>query len=143
MARIASRWGVILGLSVAVHTPSHGQRSKLLDAIHLLNFTVALLASDAAGNVPLVVKISEFRKVMHFDPLDGLTFVIFGREILNVWTVGFHKLVTVHANVHCWNGGVARALYGHMTVHTRDIVLAGVFFVTKWDGLNGCIPLVL
>jgi hypothetical protein len=61
MTRVASYWGIVLGLPMAIYAPTHGEGCKLLDAIHLLNFAVTDLALNSLGDMSLVIKIGKFR----------------------------------------------------------------------------------
>jgi hypothetical protein len=143
MARIAVGGGVILGFSVAIHAPTHGQRCKLFYAFHFLNFAVTNCASDTFINMPLVIEKGELRQIMHFDPGNRFTFAVRLHKGLNVGTVSLYDKVTIHTNIHRRHSGMTRTLNRGMAIHTWDLIFAGMSFVAKWKGLNRGIPLVL
>ena len=128
---------------MTVHTPTHSQGCILFNSIHLLDLAVAHLTSNPFGNMPLVIEVSELGQIMNFNPLNGLAFVIIFGQIFDVRAIGLHHFVTVHANIHRRNTGMARPLRRGVAIHTGNLVLACVFFMTKRNRLNGRIPLIL
>lgn len=142
MTSIASRWRAILRLPMAVHTPTHRQRSILFHAFHFLNFAMANLAGESARDVPTVVEINEFGQVVDFDPRKwNSPFIVIG-EFLYVGTVFLNDRVTVQTDIHRRNGRMARSLRGDVAIHTWNVVLARVFFVTERNRLNRSIALI-
>src|SRR5687768_7526475 len=55
---------------MAIEAPAHGERCRLMDAVHRLHIPVAAFACDAFGDVALVREINEVRKLVNSDPLD-------------------------------------------------------------------------
>lgn len=94
-----------LALFVASDTPAHLQRCNLLHNVHLLDFTVTLLALNASTAVSLILhvnlvrKVDVIRKVMHFDPLNWIIVIIMLSNFLNIGLISSHQTVTAHARV--------------------------------------------
>jgi hypothetical protein len=71
-----------VSLLVTANAPAHLQWSALLKHFHLFNFTVTLLALQPGSallfslNVTLVWKPHKIRKIMNFNPLDRLIFLV-------------------------------------------------------------------
>ena len=93
-----------LALFVASDTPAHLQRCNLLHNVHLLDFTMTLLALNASTAVSLILhvnlvrKVDVIRKVMHFDPLNWIIVIIMLSNFLNIGIISSHQTVT-HARV--------------------------------------------
>src|SRR4051812_32085336 len=85
--------------AMTLHAPTHSQRSKLLDAVHLGNVAVAGLACDPFGHMPLVREINVIRKFVNPDPLDGFAVIISLGDLLDVGAIRFDHPMTVHTDI--------------------------------------------
>ena len=94
-----------LALFVASDTPAHLQRCNLLHNVHLLDFTVTLLALNASTAVRLILHMNLVRKVdviwqvVHLDPLDWIVVIIMLSHLLNIGLISSHQTVTAHTRV--------------------------------------------
>lgn len=94
-----------LAFFVASDTPAHLQRCNLLHNVHLLNFTVTLLALNTSTAVSLILhmnlvrKMDVIRQVVHFDPLDRIVIIIVLGYFLNIGLISGHQTVTAHTRV--------------------------------------------
>src|SRR5580765_6857082 len=113
-------------LPVAAHAPAHLERAVLVDAVHVLDRTVALLAGEARAHVTLVVELHVVGQVMHFHPRHLLAAIGVARELHDLRLVRGHELVAAHARAHGGDvrpHGVRRAVVAVLAVH---LVRAGV-----------------
>jgi hypothetical protein len=132
-----------LALGMATDTPTHLQRCDLLDAIHLLNGTVALLASEAGVHVHFVWEVHEVWQVVDFHPLHGFVAIVFFGEPFDVWLIEANDFVTTHASVHGRNSRGMRTTRSGMAILAGNFHLAGVQFVAEWNRLFWSIAWVI
>jgi len=60
-----------IGVPVTIEAPSHRERLRLIDLLHLVDPPVAGDATDAAPHVRAVIEVNEVGKVVHANPLQG------------------------------------------------------------------------
>src|SRR3989337_2110282 len=103
----------------------------LTNDIHLLNRTVTGLALDISNRYVLrVIKVSEVRKVVNADPLNGFILVVCAYDLAYfVFTcegTGLDLVVTVHADIDRRNSSVLAFCDTCVTVLAINFVLTRV-----------------
>src|SRR5688500_8491224 len=75
---------------MTIQAPSHAERRMLANASHLFHVSMAGLAGDAFGDVAIVRKTHEVRKLMHSHPLDGFPGAMCFMDLLDLLAAGLH-----------------------------------------------------
>ena len=123
-------FGCHIGFAVAVNTPAHGQARTLLNNLHLLHLTVALLALQAPYIGMLgVVKIGQIRQVVYPYPFNRfitgsslIKFFDFRRTRLN-------GIMAVPANVYRRDPRLFAFLDARMAITAVNLVFTGMKLV--------------
>src|SRR5215470_13137603 len=123
--------GIVEVLAVAAHAPAHLERRILVDDLHLLDRTVALLTGEARLHVTFVVELHVVGQAIDLDPGDLLAALEVTRELLDLGPVRHRDLVAAHARAHRRQVGHRRLLRAVMTIETVHLELAGVERMTE------------
>jgi hypothetical protein len=120
---------------VALETPLHLERGVLQHQRHLIDPPVARGASDALGDVHLMVEIHEIGQVVHPGPLEGRVVTETGPHRLQDRRLIPHLRMAVHAGFRGRNVGKRRFLDGGVAVPAIDAHAANVMSVAELDWL--------
>ncbi len=83
---------------VTPHTPAHGERRRLPQAVHGLDQSMAFLAGKALSDMGLVGKTHVPGEVVYPHPRHRLIFVPIGLEVLDLRLLGRGDLMAAHAH---------------------------------------------
>ena len=132
-----------LPLTMARQTPTHLQRGKPRHPGHCLNRTMTSLAFYFSFYMSFMREIDKIRKVMHFNPGNGLFPFPVTKYFLNLRLGSCYSFMTVYALDNAWHAWRDRPPCVNMAIHARYIVISGMYLVTEVDRLfRGSIGIV-
>ena len=111
---------MLLRGAMAAETPLHLQAFLLVHQRHLIDRTMARVATDALGHMNAVVEIDEVGKLVDAGPLQRLAAAIAGSDGLEELRVGPDLRVAIHAGLGRRNAGKARGLDRGVAVTAVD-----------------------
>jgi len=126
---------------MALQTPLHLQRRRLICNRHLIDAAVAGRTANAFFYVNAVIEICVVRQVVYANPFDRFSFTKTGAHWFEIRAFGPNLFVAVHARVrrrHARRGG---GFDGIMTVTTINAVVTNVMLMTKLHWLLPLNPL--
>jgi len=125
------------GRAVTFQTPFHLQSILLKDRGHVIDLAMTRRTSDALRHVYAVIKIGEFRKVVHAFPFDRFVVTKTRPDRFKIWTVRPDLAVAVHTRLCRRHSGGRGRLDRRMAVSAVYTVVADVMFMAE---LNGLLP---
>lgn len=146
MARAAVEWRIVLWLTMAIHTPTHGHAGILFHHLHGFDGSVTSLARLASFNVSRVIKFDVIRQEMNLLPSDGFTLVVgLGDHVDILLRLGSHlnAHMTIHTDVETWNCRMPRDFHLRVAVLTVNFVLSRMEIMRKRNWLFRRISLVV
>src|SRR5665648_1204689 len=133
---------VHFGIAMTIDTPTHRQITILTHNIHLLNLTVTLLAIHL-GNTNMLRMTEKYmiRQIMNPSPF----YRFFGFVGFNhLGNLKFSRMgsfpyqhMAIHTQLHGWYSGRFTKLRGMVTIFTVNLIIAGMYFMRKLNGLIG------
>jgi len=122
---------------MTLQAPSHREWRNLADSIHVLYWSVALLARNSREDVLAVVEVHEVGKVMDLDPADGPPELHGFLQLLDFNRLFFYNAVAVHAHAFRRDSSMAAGARSIVTIKTRNLVIACMNLVREVDRLLG------
>src|SRR5437867_9145690 len=129
-------------LTMAAETPTHRERSELLDPVHGLYRPMTTLAWNIGENMLAVVEIDKVREIVNLHPLDGALLLDRLLQFLDFGCLFFQHAVAVHAHAGWRNTGMTAGACSKVTILASNLVIAGVDLVWKRNGLFGRVSLM-
>jgi hypothetical protein len=127
---------ILAGIAMASQTPLHLQGFRLVHQGHLIDWTVAGVATDALGDVNAVIEVDEVRELVDPGPLQRFAGTIAGADGLKELSVVPNLRVTVHARLGRGDSGEAGGLDRGVTIAAVDAESGDVMLMAEWDRLR-------
>ena len=124
-----------LPFGMTVYTPRHLEGGDPSDPAHSFYGAMALLAFQTGLGMSLMGEVYEVWHIMHFYPGYRLLFFPIPVQLLYFRTICRDDLVAIHAFTDARNTRGGAPVGVGMAIHTRDLVLAGMYEVAESNGL--------
>lgn len=125
-----------LRISVTVEAPSHAERLRLIDDLHLVDSAMTGDAPDTTIHVGLVTEVGIVGDVMDLGPFDRKTILVTCLHRLELGALGLDQGVAIHAGLRGWNRGMIGTFDGVVTVPTVHSKLPRMQGMTEGDRLD-------
>ena len=103
---LVNRPQIVFGMPMTLQAPAHREGFLLVNHIHVVHLTVATHAADTPINVHRVIEISVIGYLVDFYPVDRIPALPTLPHGGQLWIVGLHLGVAVHARLGGRNIGV-------------------------------------
>src|SRR4029077_18075031 len=133
---LVARAQIFLGVPMTVQAPLHLQRFLLVHEWHLIDRTVAGVASHTLVDVNAVIEKYEVGKLVDAGPLQGFAAAKAGAHRLQQLGVGPDLRMTVHAGLGGRNAGKTRSLDRGVAIAAVDAKARDMVLMTKWYRLR-------
>src|SRR5580704_8392475 len=133
---LVARAQIFLRRAVAAQAPLHLQRFLLVHQRHLVDRTVAGIATHSFIDMNAVIEINEVRKLVYPRPLQRLASLVAGADGLEQLGIRPDLRVAVHASLGARNAGETRSLNGSVAVAAVDAESGDVMLMTEGHGLR-------
>ena len=127
-------------VAVAVQACAHRKFGDLPHNIHILHFSVAVHAVDAAVDVNAMIEVRVIGNLVDPLPWQSGPFFVILCQFDDLGFVLTGHTMAVHADGNGGNGGVRRDLGACMTILAIDLHRSGVELMGKRDRLYRSIP---
>ena len=124
-------------IAMALQTPSHAQRLRLIDLFHRIDSAMARDATDTTSQMRFMVEIDVIRKVVYTDPWNRFARCHALPDGLHRVGVGRNGVVAVHANRRRRNRGEGGPVCGGVTIAAIHAHFSRMNLVRERHGLLG------
>jgi len=133
---LLARTQILFRVAMAVEAEFHLQRRVLIHQGHLVNWTVAVVASHSFIDVDAVVEIYVVRHLVHASPLQGTAAAEAFADRFEIGGVGPDLSVAVDAGLCRRDSGEARSLHRGMTITAIYAQSSDVMLMAEWNRLR-------
>ncbi|MCG3162304.1 MAG: hypothetical protein JMDDDDMK_03546 [Acidobacteria bacterium] len=129
--------------AMTVDAHAHRERLELRDAIHRLDWAVALLAFDLSRDVAAVIESHVIGQIVNPHPFNRFIFGHGARDLLYLRRILARLRMAIHAGRSRRNARDFRPLRRRMAVEARNLVVTRVNAMREVDRLRGRVTLMV